>query len=61
MRKFEIKPPLVVGTLVLGALLFWIGCEMELIWLILVGFIPLFIAVSYCSYQLFKIFTNKIG
>jgi len=61
MRKFEIKPPMVVATILLGAFVFWIGCEIESIWLSLVGFVLLFIGISYCSYQLFKIFIDKIG
>jgi len=52
---------MVVATILLGAFVFWIGCEIESIWLSLVGFVLLFIGISYCSYQLFKIFIDKIG
>jgi hypothetical protein len=61
MRKFVIKPPMVIGTVLSGALVFWVGCEIGSIWLAIVGFIPLFISVAYCSYQLFKLMTEKIG
>ena len=60
MNKFTIKPPFVLGTIVGGAFIFWLGCELETVWLALIGFVPLFIASCYCGHLLYKNIFGKM-
>jgi hypothetical protein len=61
MIKFITKPPIILGAIVVGTLVFWLGCEIKSLWIIIIGVLPLCLATSYCTYQLHKIIYKKIG
>lgn len=58
------KPSLILGCIVLGLLMMWVGSSIDLInsvkvLLLFGGTLLVMAACGYCGYQLYKVISNK--
>ena len=65
MNKSTIKPFLILGSIIIGCLMMWIGSSSDLINSIRIpilfgGALLALAAFAYCGYLIYKIISNKL-